>query len=88
MGFDPDCSTMSILLELNTSIPGIDEAMCLAYIIKIVDQIDFLCIVFDTAPTGHTLRLLSFHIILGKALEKPVQLRGNLGGFINSVIIF
>ena len=76
---------MSILSELNTSIPGIDEAMCLAYIMKIVDQMDFHCVVFDTAPTGHTLRLLSFPNVLGKALEKLIQLKENLGGVLSSV---
>lgn len=76
---------MSILSELNTSIPGIDEAMCLAYIMKIVDQMDFNCVVFDTAPTGHTLRLLSFPSILGKALEKLIQLKESFGSVISSV---
>lgn len=87
LGFAPDSSTMNILSELNTSIPGIDEAMTLAYIMKIVDQMDFHCVVFDTAPTGHTLRLLSFPSILGKALEKLIQLKESLGGVINSVSI-
>ncbi len=85
MGFAPDSSTMSILSELNSSIPGIDEAMCLAYIMKIVDQMDFHCVVFDTAPTGHTLRLLNFPNILGKALEKLIQLKESFGGVLTSV---
>jgi len=59
--------------------------MCLAYIMKIVDQMDFHCVVFDTAPTGHTLRLLNFPSVLGKALEKLIQLKESLGGVITSV---
>ena len=88
MGFTPDQSTMGIIGELNTSIPGIDEAMCLAYIMKITQQMEFKCVVFDTAPTGHTLKLLSFPNILGKALEKLIQLKEKFGGIISSVIYY
>lgn len=85
LGFKPDESTMGILGELNTSIPGIDEAMCLAYIMKITQQMEFKCVVFDTAPTGHTLKLLSFPNLLNKALDKLLQLKENFGGIISQV---
>jgi arsenite-transporting ATPase len=76
---------MSLLNDLTSSIPGIDEAMCLGYIMKIVNQLDFSCVVFDTAPTGHTLRLLNFPNILGKGLEKMVALKTKFGGIVQSV---
>ena len=85
LGFDPDASTMSLLNELTSSIPGIDEAMCLGYIMKIVNQLDFTCVVFDTAPTGHTLRLLNFPNILGKGLEKMISLKTKFSGIFQSV---
>ena len=85
LGFEPDASTMSLLNELTSSIPGIDEAMCLGYIMKIVNQLDFSCVVFDTAPTGHTLRLLNFPNILGKGLEKMISLKTKFSGIFQSV---
>ena len=85
LGFDPDASTMNLLNELTSSIPGIDEAMCLGYIMKLVNQLDFSCVVFDTAPTGHTLRLLNFPNLIGKGLEKIISLKTRFNGIFQSV---
>jgi arsenite/tail-anchored protein-transporting ATPase len=85
LGFEPDSSTVSVLNDLTSSIPGIDEAMCLGYIMKIVNQLDFSCVVFDTAPTGHTLRLLNFPSILGKGLEKMISLKAKFSGIVESI---
>ena len=46
---------------------------------------DHSCIVFDTAPTGHTLRLLQFPTTLEKGLAKLQSLRNSFGGMIEQV---
>ncbi len=40
-----------------------------------IENYDFDTIVFDTAPTGHTLRLLNFPDLLDKGLEKIINLK-------------
>ena len=47
---------------------------------KLVNSLDFDCVVFDTAPTGHTLRLLSFPRTLETAFEKLNAVKDKFSG--------
>lgn len=73
----------SFMKDLSGSIPGIDEAMSFAELMKSVDSMEYDVIVFDTAPTGHTLRLLSFPKTLEKTMGKILALKSKFGGMLN-----
>lgn len=67
-------------------IPGIDEAMSFAEVLKQVKSLSYETIVFDTAPTGHTLRFLQFPSVLEKALAKVSQLSNQYGPLLNGFL--
>jgi arsenite-transporting ATPase len=46
--------------------------MSFAELINSLNNMDYETIVFDTAPTGHTLRLLNFPNLLDRGLEKII----------------
>ena len=46
---------------------------------------DYSVIVFDTAPTGHTLRFLSFPTVLEQALAKISEYSGRFAPMLNQV---
>ena len=67
-------------------IPGIDEAMSFAEVLKQVKSLSYETIIFDTAPTGHTLRFLQFPSVLEKALAKISQLSSQYGPLLNGFL--
>ena len=60
--------------------------MSFAEVLKQVKSLSYEVIIFDTAPTGHTLRFLQFPTVLEKALAKLSQLSTQFGPMLNSVI--
>uniref|UniRef100_A0A1I7XK11 Integrin_alpha2 domain-containing protein n=1 Tax=Heterorhabditis bacteriophora TaxID=37862 RepID=A0A1I7XK11_HETBA len=66
-------------------LPGIDEAMSFSEMLKLINSMDFDVVVFDTAPTGHTLRLLQFPSIIERAFSKIISLQSSLGPMVGQV---
>ncbi|KAK9864792.1 hypothetical protein WJX84_010423 [Apatococcus fuscideae] len=66
---------------LETAPPGLDEAVAIAKVVEFVkgEKYErFTRIVLDTAPTGHTLRLLKTPEVIEASLGKLIQLRQSL----------
>lgn len=60
--------------------------MSFAEVLKQVKSLSYETIIFDTAPTGHTLRFLQFPTVLEKALAKLSQLSTQFGPMLNTII--
>lgn len=73
------------LKDIAFAIPGVDEAMSFAEVMKLVKSMEYSCVVFDTAPTGHTMRFLGFPAVLDKALTKFGSLGATLGPLISTL---
>jgi arsenite-transporting ATPase len=86
LGIDEGSGTgASFMKEFMGSVPGIDEATSFGEVIKSLDTYKFDLVIFDTAPTGHTLRLLNFPNILDKALLKMIQMKEKFGGMLGQI---
>ncbi len=57
---------------------GSDELAALDLLVEYVDEGDWDVVVFDTAPTGHTLRLFDMPEVMGLAIETTRSLRGQV----------
>ncbi|MHA1488871.1 MAG: ArsA family ATPase [Promethearchaeota archaeon] len=60
--------------------PGIDEALAFGKVLEFIEtEHDYDLIIFDTAPTGHTLRFLSLPETLSGWIGKILKLRFRFG---------
>jgi len=73
-GQDPELNAAELVL------PGLDEAMAFDELLKHLENPDWDVIVFDTAPTGHTLRFLALPEIIEKWADKIIRMHRLTGG--------
>lgn len=59
--------------------PGIDEAMAFGKVLEFLQDSQYDLIIFDTAPTGHTLRLLSIPDMLSGWMGKLITMKLKMG---------
>ena len=70
---------------LNNPPPGLDELVALS---NVFDATEYDVVVVDTAPTGHTLRLLALPQFLDGMLGKLIRLRMKLSGIASTLQSF
>ncbi|VDO01743.1 unnamed protein product [Rodentolepis nana] len=77
--------TMSSLMN---AIPGIDEYMSYTEVFRLVRSLDYSVVVFDTAPTGHTLRLLAFPELVESGMNKLMRIKNSIAPMLNQMMSF
>jgi len=70
---------------LGGTMPGADEAAAMQKLIEHMDDPRFDRVVVDTAPTGHTLRLLQLPEMLDTMVGRMVKLRQRFSGMMDGV---
>lgn len=66
-------------MDMASMSPGIDEAAAFDKFLQYMTTDEYDIVIFDTAPTGHTLRLLSFPEIMDSWVGKMIKIRKQVG---------
>jgi arsenite-transporting ATPase len=89
----PEFAGMDSMLGLgdvgDITAPGADEALAFSKVLEFIQECKYDLVIFDTAPTGHTLRLLGLPEMLDSFFGKLIKLRlrlGNVFGRLKSVL--
>jgi arsenite-transporting ATPase len=67
------------------TMPGADEAAAMQLLLRYMDDARFGRVVVDTAPTGHTLRLLELPEMMDSMMGRMLKLRERFSGMMDSV---
>jgi arsenite-transporting ATPase len=84
LGITLDDDDLDEVIEAGVA-PGTDEAAALDLFVDYMDDPRFERIVFDTAPTGHTLRLLKLPDVMGSAMGKLITVRSQVSSLADTV---
>ncbi len=71
--------------SLDLDVPGIDELMGLKAVMDFMDSSEFELFIWDTAPTGHTLRLLALPETFDRWIKLLARLRWKYKSFISTL---
>jgi arsenite-transporting ATPase len=87
LGISLDEGDVDDVIEAGVA-PGTDEAAAMDLFLDYMDDPRFEYIVFDTAPTGHTLRLLKLPDVMSSAMGKLISVRSQVSSLADSVRSF
>jgi arsenite-transporting ATPase len=68
------------------AVPGADEAAAMQLLLEYIDDPRFDRVVVDTAPTGHTLRLLELPEVMDSMVGRMLSMRERLSGLMDGMM--
>ena len=74
-----DMGMLQDQMDMASMAPGIDETAAFDKFLQYMTTDEYDIVVFDTAPTGHTLRLLSFPEMMDSWVGKMIKIRRHVG---------
>ncbi|MEF8807067.1 ArsA family ATPase [Natronomonas sp.] len=87
LGISLDEGDLDDVIEAGVA-PGTDEAAAMDLFVDYMDDPRYEYIVFDTAPTGHTLRLLKLPDVMSSAMGKLMTVKSQVSTLADSVRTF
>ena len=82
---DGDEGGLGAMLGMGSSMPGADEAAAMRQLLEYLDDPRFDRVIVDTAPTGHTLRLLQLPEIMDSMVGRFMRIRQRMGGMVDGL---
>ncbi|MFB6293901.1 MAG: ArsA family ATPase [Halonotius sp.] len=82
---DDDDAGLGAMLGMGSSMPGADEAAAMRQLLEYLDDPRFDRVVVDTAPTGHTLRLLQLPEIMDSMVGRVMNIRQRMSGMLDGL---
>ena len=82
---DDDEGGLGAMLGMGGSMPGADEAAAMRQLLEYLDDPRFDRVIVDTAPTGHTLRLLQLPEIMDSMVGRVMSIRQRMSGMVDGL---
>ena len=76
---------MAGMMGMGGSMPGADEAVAMRQLLEYLDDPRFDRVIVDTAPTGHTLRLLELPELMDSMVGKVMKMRQRMQGMFEGI---
>jgi len=74
-----DMGMLEDQMDMASMAPGIDETAAFDKFLQYMTTDEYDIVIFDTAPTGHTLRLLTFPEMMDSWVGKMIKIRRQVG---------
>ena len=73
------------MMGMGGSMPGADEAVAMRQLLEYLDDPRFDRVIVDTAPTGHTLRLLELPELMDSMVGRVLKMRQRMQGMFEGI---